>query len=342
MHLLLRYLRHTVWLHAKTGKKSHTHTAQQREKEREAHTMAATREELVTQARAAMAATGFGAAERVARGKVELGEAALALRPVQEAARAIRDIAATGLLTQQEAAALSARLVRVSPPRQAAAAAAAPGVTVAEALPVDAPEAPPPVSVKRSYKVAVVLSPPESLWEPIQNIRRSHDAAYSRWPPHCNLLWPFAAEETLQDVRAAARLTNALQGVRNFRVTLAEFCTFEHSSKTVVWLRPDSDPPGSVEALQKALADAFPEYITNAAAAAAKDDDAAECSGGGAFTAHLTVGQFPKKLAVAARRQLQSRWTPITFEVAGVRLLTRTDTDPFRVFMTIPFGNPQQ
>jgi len=35
---------------------------------------------------------------------------------------------------------------------------------------------------------AVVVQPPESMWDQIQDIRAKHDKAYERWMPHINLV----------------------------------------------------------------------------------------------------------------------------------------------------------
>lgn len=304
-------------------------------------------ETLALRAREAMAATGHGSVDLRERRRRELSEAAAALRPIAVAARAVAALAGTGLLTQRQAAALSARIVRVAPPPSLPEDNPLLSVAVADALPLSvsaaAADATTTTKAKRSFKVAVVLSPPESAWGPIQTIRRAHDAAYSRWPPHVNLLWPFAAEETLLETRACERLAAVAAATRRFRVSLREFCTFEHSSKVVVWLRPDSQPANSVETLRAALAAAFPEFVSTEQHAAAAASAESEGDAHQQFTAHLTVGQFPKKMAGPARRQLQSRWAPIEFDADCVQLLVRTgDDEPFHVHTSFPFLAEQQ
>ena len=39
----------------------------------------------------------------------------------------------------------------------------------------------------KDVKHAVIIQPAESLWAPIQQIRKEHDKAYIRWMPHINL-----------------------------------------------------------------------------------------------------------------------------------------------------------
>ena len=36
----------------------------------------------------------------------------------------------------------------------------------------------------KEYTAAVIIKPPEELWDPIQNMRRQYDKAYVRWMPH--------------------------------------------------------------------------------------------------------------------------------------------------------------
>jgi hypothetical protein len=47
----------------------------------------------------------------------------------------------------------------------------------------------------KTPNTAVVLIPPQELWEPIQAIRRVHDLHVERWMPHVTLLFPFAPAE---------------------------------------------------------------------------------------------------------------------------------------------------
>ncbi|MCJ1296855.1 hypothetical protein MMC34_008423, partial [Xylographa carneopallida] len=58
------------------------------------------------------------------------------------------------------------------------------------------------VTVRRYPPVhtsAVVLLLPEWLCSSLQPIRKQHDPAFRRWPPHINLLYGFASEEFLPD-----------------------------------------------------------------------------------------------------------------------------------------------
>lgn len=42
-------------------------------------------------------------------------------------------------------------------------------------------------------RTALVILPPEELMNQVQAIRRQHDRAFERWPPHLRICWPFVA-----------------------------------------------------------------------------------------------------------------------------------------------------
>jgi poly(A) polymerase len=58
----------------------------------------------------------------------------------------------------------------------------------------------------KSHHSAVVIIPPEEVWEPIQALRRKYDRQIHRWMPHINLLYPFVAEQHFQEVMPLAAI----------------------------------------------------------------------------------------------------------------------------------------
>jgi 2'-5' RNA ligase len=156
---------------------------------------------------------------------------------------------------------------------------------------------------------AVVLIPPKHLWEPIQAIRRIHDAHFQRWMPHVTLLFPFFPAERFGEAELV--IDAACRGVEPFKVALETFNYFP-GPKTA-WIEPA--PAATVKRLQAALQARFPDC-----------DDVARFPGG--FRPHLSVGQGPPALI----EQLQSEWTPVDFEANEVSLIRRDGPeDPFRV-----------
>ena len=57
----------------------------------------------------------------------------------------------------------------------------------------------------KTHKSAVVIIPPEEIWEPIQKIRRLYDRQCHRWMPHITLIYPFRPRSELE--RAVAVLS---------------------------------------------------------------------------------------------------------------------------------------
>lgn len=174
---------------------------------------------------------------------------------------------------------------------------------------------------------AVVVSPPESAWGPIQAIRERHDRHVARWMPHVNLLYGFVPAAAFEDALPA--LAEALADVAPFTVTLDGFGRFEHAGSRTAWLRPVSDPPGALEALQDALARAFPKC----------DEQGAKSERG--YTPHLSVAQFAKNDAAGEREAVErwaASWRPITFTVDAVDVIAREGGAPFTVRHRVSFG----
>eukprot|EP00051_Salpingoeca_urceolata_P029836 m.491184 g.491184 ORF g.491184 m.491184 type:complete len:190 (+) comp29422_c0_seq1:367-936(+) len=180
-------------------------------------------------------------------------------------------------------------------------------------------------TARKVFKAAVVVSPPRELWDSIQTIRKEHDKAYERWPPHINILWPFYGHDLEEH---AARLGAALGGVKPFRLTLADFAFFKHKSKCSMHCAPVCEPADSLQVLQRALIREYPEC-----------DDLCK-RGDDGFHPHLTVGQW--RDSRAADRAIdgfkRDGWEPIEFTVNEVHLITRDGDTPFEFRHRIPLG----
>ena len=68
------------------------------------------------------------------------------------------------------------------------------------------------------HKTAVAIALPRSLSEQIQELRIFNDKGFVRWPPHINLLYPFAADAGNSFPLAAETLASALRSVPPFKV----------------------------------------------------------------------------------------------------------------------------
>jgi len=173
-----------------------------------------------------------------------------------------------------------------------------------------------PLGVNRSSRSTVTIMPPESVWEPINAIRKKHDKQLMRWMPHINLVFPFEHPDRLDEQRD--RLSAAAAAVGAWDLTLGTFRYFKHSSnRASVWLDPQPSEP--LIALYAALMAQFPHL-----------DTAQRFESG--FTPHLSVGQA--KTLVLGRRltdELNETWEPLTFRVDALTVLRRNARDPFEV-----------
>ena len=172
---------------------------------------------------------------------------------------------------------------------------------------------------------AVILIPPQEIWEPIQAIRRDHDPQLIRWMPHITLLYPFVPEDQFDE--AAERLRPAAASIPSFEVTLQGFGHFaREAGSATVWVTPQ--PAALVSALQAALQSAMPWC-----------DDASRYPDG--FTPHLSVGRFRSRGdAVRMTIRLDAAWQPLRFIAREVALIARSGAprDPFTVRTTLPLG----
>lgn len=177
----------------------------------------------------------------------------------------------------------------------------------------------------KTHQSAVVIIPPQEVWEPIQAIRRSHDKQIRRWMPHLTLLYPFAPKRDF--MRVLPDLAQVGWAERPFELTLAHFSSFRHGRESyTVWLEPY--PSEKVVALHAALSRALPQF-----------GDTGSFKGG--FTPHLSVGQVEgagrlKRLL----RKLERDWQPLSFTVGEIALISRKDppNDRFQIDQRVSLG----
>ena len=174
------------------------------------------------------------------------------------------------------------------------------------------------------HRSALVIVPPERVWDPIQAIRAVHDPAHARWMPHINLVYGFIPEGLF--AQAAALIAPLLRDLPPIRLRFSELRRFDHRGSTTVWLAPICDPPGALVNLQRTLAALFPACVEQAAR--------------GEFNPHLTVAKLSgSESEIAARvAQWQAQWRPIECTIDALHLISRRDDDPFAIRHTLSFG----
>jgi poly(A) polymerase len=174
----------------------------------------------------------------------------------------------------------------------------------------------------KTHHSAIVLIPPESVWEPIQAIRRRYDRNLRRWMPHVTLLYPFRS--VVEFETAAALVGQAIAKATPFIVRLAAPRWFPHGRSFTLWLDPTPHEP--LVSLQARLVEAFPDC-----------DETSRYAGG--FTPHLSIGQASTRAELEARlAEIQAAWRAVTFEASEVALIHREGDRPFVVGRTVPFG----
>jgi 2'-5' RNA ligase len=204
------------------------------------------------------------------------------------------------------------RLVPVAraPPVACTASAGDPPPAATDAAVATAPKTP-PLHLEKVHHSSVALIPPDWCWGPIQVARLDlRDKGLYRWPPHINLLYPFAPPG-IQMEMALAALAPAAAVIAPFELRLDALGTFGGRSRGVLWAAP-SDPAqlSALVALQAALQAAAPVF----------DDQ--QRVGGGGFVPHMTLAHFGSlDEAEAARAQLQPMWEAPCFNVGAPAVL---------------------
>lgn len=94
-----------------------------------------------------------------------------------------------------------------------------------------------PQKMKTVTWSALCIIPPESVWSPIQAIRKIHDKSYKRWMPHINIFFPFLPPDQFDD--ASKKLEVALSKMKPFKITFKQFSKFDKNS--YIWLYPETE-----------------------------------------------------------------------------------------------------
>lgn len=175
----------------------------------------------------------------------------------------------------------------------------------------------------KTHKTAVVLIPPEEMWEPIQTIRGRLDRNIRRWMPHITMVYPFRPPGEFAEL--SRRFEEVCGSFAPFRVRLAEFRYFRHSKNShTIWLDPD--PGDTISDLQGTLSEVVPDC-----------DEVASFPKG--FTPHLSVGQAGVDVEDVIR-ELGEGWNPLEFTIDAINLIQRGEPpdDVFRTWGSVPLG----
>jgi RNA 2',3'-cyclic 3'-phosphodiesterase len=185
-----------------------------------------------------------------------------------------------------------------------------------------------PISSKKAFHTALIISPPPILWSQFQKIRQIHDSAYERWMPHINLAFPFVDPNDFDN--AYEILQKKFGSLKPFKIIFKDLGVFKHAKKAVLWANPQCEN-GEIQEIEKGILECLPFC-----------DDLTKKSEDGSFHPHLTLGQFDLKKIDSVLPSFQKKWDPISFLVNEIYLIERSSqTTPFYVKKTIKFGEEE-
>jgi len=174
---------------------------------------------------------------------------------------------------------------------------------------------------KFSTRSALAFVLPADLQDNVQSIRKVHDKAYGRWPPHINFFFPFLPEEQMPAL--VPRIRDALSRIQPFTVVLDTIGNFKHGKGSfTVWLGPQSTAP--FNEIFEALAPLFPELKNG---------------GREEFVPHMTLGQCKSEKAVeTATEEFKEIIGSITCLVDSIQVLVRDEDTAFESLYTVFLG----
>jgi len=158
---------------------------------------------------------------------------------------------------------------------------------------------------------AVVIIPPEDIWEPIQDIRNTYDRHVHRWMPHITLLYPFRPRSEFIELETA--FSNICSQIEPFEINLRKFYNFNHGRQFyTIWLAPE--PNNLLVNLQHELKHIVPDC-----------NDVNKIKSG--FIPHLSVGQVKGKgNLIKVMNELQASWIELTFLLKEIEFISREKT----------------
>jgi len=158
------------------------------------------------------------------------------------------------------------------------------------------------------YNSAVVIIPPEELWTPIQEIRRTYDRNIHRWMPHITLLYPFRPENQYSTLEN--EFVDKGKSLEPFQIQLKKFNYFSHGrQRYTLWLNPE--PVNLIKNLQATILKIVPDC-----------SDVNKYKNG--FRPHLSVGQIKgKNNLLEIIESLQANWKEIEFLLIEIFFISR-------------------
>eukprot|EP01083_Nonionella_stella_P040905 110918_1 len=181
------------------------------------------------------------------------------------------------------------------------------------------------------FRAALCIIPPVEIWPAIQEIREKHDAAYRRWQPHINILYPFVGEQYFES--QISHIEHALRGIQPFDIVFKRFNFFDKGGSAkdpdpecYVFLQPSpADTIGELQKMYDALTGLYPFCALK------KHNQG--------FKGHLTCAQFARSECVNNIPVMNAEWKALSFKCEYVCLIARIgDEQPFQIRYKIKLG----
>ena len=173
------------------------------------------------------------------------------------------------------------------------------------------------------HTTAVVVIPPEEVWEPIQEIRREHDHNIRRWMPHITLFYPFIPQENFANVQYDLQQT--CKHIKPFTIKLDTIGHFkQRKGNFILWTGCEEQQ--QMQDLHRSLTLALKKVME------VKKRP---------FHPHLTIGRMKNAQKFEElQTQVEASWKPIEFTVDKISLIWRNDPpdDVFRIDYEVPLG----
>ena len=189
--------------------------------------------------------------------------------------------------------------------------------------------------VRFVHHSTIAIVPPSAVtdawvWERCQGTRyKLRDRGYYRWPPHCNLIYPFIDQDNLCESIPA--LIEAAAKIQPFGITLSTLGTFGGYNRGVLWLDPvvtDEGKQSSIYDLQSSLTSAL------------RSVHVCDIPINDRFRPHMTLCHYPTlSAAQAVADDLAVDWStyPVHFDVREVYIMERRgDGGQFRITHRLP------
>ncbi|GKU15138.1 unnamed protein product [Fusarium langsethiae] len=165
-----------------------------------------------------------------------------------------------------------------------------------------------PLFTFKCHDTALCAIPPRELWSSVDRLRCLYDKAYTAWPPHINIIYPFVRPELLENAAQVLR-GDAIEHQPQVALDVADF--FKHKHHNTIYLGQSSED--NVNQLAK-----LKNYISKALG---QPQDSTDEN----FTPHMTIGQSEDAEAAPHHFLLEKArlLAPITWQVREVAILVR-------------------